>query len=399
MPASIIIHAVLLVFSAKIQVNVLFVNGEIFMGVPFLDLKALSKEVAEEVEQSWASIVDRADFILGAEVEEFEEAFAKYCDCKKSTGTASGLDALKLILRAMDIGAGDEVITATNSFIATALAISSVGATPVLVDMNEADFLIDVSAVEAAITPRTKAIIPVHLYGQVAEMSALLDLAKKYDLKVIEDACQAHGAIYAGKKCGAIGDAAAFSFYPGKNLGAFGDGGAVTTNDVALAERIRTLRNYGSPQRYHHEELGENSRLDTVQAAVLLPKLSRLDGWNTARREIALRYVEMLRDIEDVELPFVHNPLQHVHHLFVIRTTQRDGLMKHLDQKGIGSIIHYPIPIHLQKAYASSNWKKGDFPRAEKAANEILSLPIFPTMSEAQVDEVVKAVRSFFNKA
>jgi len=367
------------------------------MNIPFLDLKTLSKEVSEEVSQSWNEILNRADFILGKEVSQFETRFATYCDCKESIGTASGLDALKLILRAMDIGSGDEVITQTNSFIATALAISSVGATPVLTDMNDADFLIDVSAVEKAITPRTKAIIPVHLYGQVAEMEPILALAQKHKLKVIEDACQAHGAIYKGQKAGSIGDAAAFSFYPGKNLGAFGDAGAVTTNNLQLAKRIRTLRNYGSPQRYHHEEQGENSRLDTLQAAVLLAKLSRLDNWNNSRRKMAARYTQGLNQIPDLKLPIVQDPLRHVHHLFVVRTSKRDQLLKHLTQNQIGAIIHYPIPIHLQKAYAQMGWRKGHFPLAEKAADEILSLPLFPTMSNAQVDYVIEVIQQFFN--
>ena len=367
------------------------------MKVPFLDLKTLSKEVSEEVSQSWNEILKRADFILGNEVSVFERHFSTYCSCKETIGTASGLDALKLILRAMDIGPGDEVITQTNSFIATALAISSVGATPVLTDMNDADFLIDVSAVEKAITPRTKAIIPVHLYGQVAEMEPLLALAKEHKLKVIEDACQAHGAIYKGQKAGSIGDAAAFSFYPGKNLGGFGDGGAVTTNNLQLAKRVRTLRNYGSSRRYYHEELGENSRLDTLQAAVLLTKLSKLDEWNKLRCKIATRYIKGLEEIKDLRLPIVKDYLSHVFHLFVIRTSKRDQLLKYLMQNQIGVIIHYPIPIHLQEAYTQMGWRRGLFPLAEKAADEILSLPIFPTMSDRQVDYVIEVIQQFFN--
>lgn len=362
------------------------------MKIPFLDLQAASAQVADEVSNRWKTIVGRSDFVLGGEVDRFEREFAEYCGCDHAVGVASGLDALKLILRAMDIDSGDEVITAANSFIATALAISSVGAVPVLVDMADKDFLIDVQALEKAITPRTKAIIPVHLYGQAVDMDPILAIARTHGLKVIEDACQAHGALYKGRKCGSIGDAAAFSFYPGKNLGAFGDGGAATTNDAALAERIRMLRNYGSPRRYHHDELGENSRLDTVQAAVLSVKLQRLEAWNSARRHVAERYAEGLKEEAGIQLPMTNGYAEHVHHLYVIRTPRRDELMQHLQDRGIGCIIHYPIPIHLQKAYASRGWKAGDFPAAEKAANEILSLPLFPTMTDDQVDYVVETI-------
>ena len=363
------------------------------MKIPFLDLQAVSAEVADEVSSRWKTIVDQSDFILGQEVAGFEQEFAEYCGCNHAIGVASGLDALKLILRAMEIGAGDEVVTAANSFIATALAISSVGATPVLVDMDDQDFLIDVQALEGAITPQTKAIIPVHLYGQAANMDPILALARKHGIKVIEDAAQAHGALCNGRTCGSLGDAAAFSFYPGKNLGAFGDGGAVTTHDAALADRIRMLRNYGSPRRYHHDELGENSRLDTVQAAVLSVKLQRLEEWNAARRRVAALYAAGLKEVDGLRLPATNGYAEHVHHLYVIRTVRRDALMQHLQERGIGCSIHYPIPIHLQKAYASRGWKPGDFPGAERAANEILSLPLFPTMTDEQVDYVVGAVK------
>lgn len=368
------------------------------MKVPFLDLPAASASVADEVFTRWKSIVAEADFIFGQEVSDFEQAFADYCDCSHAIGVASGLDALKLILRAMDVGPGDEVVTVANSFIATALAISSVGAVPVLVDMNDQDFLIDVSTLEDALTARTKAIIPVHLYGQAADMDPIIKIADKHGLKVIEDAAQAHGALYKGRKCGSLGDAAAFSFYPGKNLGAFGDGGAVTTSDGALAEQIRALRNYGSPQRYHHDELGENSRLDTVQAAVLSAKLPRLEAWNSSRRRIAARYTAGLENMPEVRLPLANEYAEHVYHLYVIRTSQRDDLMRYLQEQGIGCIIHYPIPIHLQKAYRSMSWSSGDFPRSEEAAREVLSLPLFPTMTDEQVDYVINAVRAYFKQ-
>lgn len=366
------------------------------MKIPFLDLGAMSTEVTDEVFRRWKTIVHQSDFILGQEVVRFEQEFAEYCACDHAVGMASGLDALKLILRAMDIGPGDEVVTAANSFIATALAISSVGAIPVLVDMDDRDFLIDVQALEEAITPRTKAIMPVHLYGQAADMEPIVKLARKHGLKVIEDACQAHGALCNGRKCGSLGDAAAFSFYPGKNLGAFGDAGAATTNDAALADRIRMLRNYGSPRRYHHDELGENSRLDTLQAAVLSVKLPHLEKWNAARRRVAARYAVGLKDVAEVRLPATNGYAEHVHHLYVVRTARRDALMNHLQECGMGCIIHYPIPIHLQKAYAFRGWKPGDFPVAERAANEILSLPLFPTITDGQVDCVIAAIKEFF---
>lgn len=368
------------------------------MKIPFLDLQALSAEVAADVSNAWKTIVKDSNFVLGHQVATFEEEFANYCECSDAIGVASGLDALKLILRALDIGEGDEVITAANSFIATALAVTSVSAEVVLVDMNDEDFLIDVQALERAITPATKAIIPVHLYGHPADMDPIMEIARKHGLKVIEDAAQAHGALYKGRKCGALGDAAAFSFYPGKNLGAFGDGGAVTTNNAELAERIRSLRNYGSPRRYHHELLGENSRLDTVQAAVLSLKLKRLEGWNAARRRVAAYYTERLADVGGVRCPEINTHVLSVHHLYVIRAQKRDDLMNYLLEQDIGCIIHYPIPIHLQEAYASMGWKEGSFPVAENAAKEILSLPMFPTITTEQMDYVTDAVKAFFSQ-
>jgi dTDP-4-amino-4,6-dideoxygalactose transaminase len=368
------------------------------MKIPFLDLQAASAEVADAVSSVWKTVVEDSNFVLGHQVDAFENEFAAYCNCNHAIGVASGLDALKLILRAMDVGPGDEVITVANSFIATALAISSAGATPVLVDMNDKDFLIDVHSLEKAVTPKTKAIIPVLLYGQSADMDPIITLANKHGLKVIEDAAQAHGALYKGRKCGSLGDAAAFSFYPGKNLGAFGDGGAVTTNDATLAEKVRVLRNYGSPVRYQHDELGENSRLDTVQAVVLSAKLPHLERWNTCRRQIAAGYTEGLAGMEALRLPRVNEYAEHVFHLYVVRTDRRDELMACLQENDIGCIIHYPIPIHLQTAYASMGWNSGDFPFSEKAADEILSLPISPTMTHGQVDYVVAVIKEFFGK-
>jgi len=406
--------------------------------IPLVDLAAQFAAIRAEVEPRVAEIMARGDFILGRAVGEFEAEFARYCGCSRAVGLASGLDALKLAMRAMDIGPGDEVITAANSFIATALAVSSVGATPVLVDCDASMFTIDVRKIEAAVTPRTRAILPVHLYGQPAEMDPILDLARRRGIDVIEDAAQAHGARYRGRVCGSMGRAAAFSFYPGKNLGAYGDGGAATTNDVALADRMATLRNYGSRVKYRHEELGENSRLDTIQAAVLSVKLAHLDAWNAARRRLAAAYSSGLSGVGDLILPVVPSHMEPAWHLYVVRTARRDALLAHLQGRGIGALIHYPVPIHLQPAYGNrgtrdegrgtgaerrepgeggggrrakseepraksgerrvegGEWKRGDFPVSERLATEVLSLPIYPEMTEEQVGRVMEAVRDFF---
>ena len=384
--------------------------------IPLVDLAAQFAAIRAEVEPRVAEIMARGDFILGRAVGEFEAEFARYCGCSRAVGLASGLDALKLAMRAMDIGPGDEVITVANSFIATALAVSSVGATPVLVDCDPSTFTIDVRQIEAAVTPRTRAILPVHLYGQPAEMDPILDLARRRGLDVIEDAAQAHGARYRGRVCGSMGRAAAFSFYPGKNLGAYGDGGAATTSDGALADRMATLRNYGSRVKYRHEELGENSRLDTIQAAVLSVKLAHLDGWNAARRRIAAAYSSGLSGVGDLILPAVPAHMEPVWHLYVVRTARRDALLAHLQGRGIGALIHYPVPIHLQPAYAGGRrseiggqrsevggrrsevggWRQGQFPVSERLAAEILSLPIYPEMTDGQVARVVGEIMKFF---
>jgi len=366
------------------------------MKIPFLDLKLQTADCADEIQSAMDQVVTDCNFVLGRQVEEFETAFSAYCECEHAIGVASGFDALKLILRAMDIGPGDEVITTSHTFIATALAISSVGATPVLVEVDADTYTMDPRRIEAAITERTKAIMPVHLYGQTADMEPILGIARKHGLKVIEDACQAHGARDKGRRAGSIGDAAAFSFYPGKNLGAFGDGGVVTTSDAVLAKRIRTLRNYGSSVKYVHEELGENSRLDTLQAAVLSVKLKRLDAGNDARRVAAALYSEQLRGIGDLITPSIREDSEPVFHLYVIQTAQRDALQQFLLEKGVDCLIHYPVPVHLQKAYSSRGWKKGDFPLTEALAGRILSLPIFPGITEEQVEFVCDAIQSFY---
>lgn len=364
--------------------------------IPLVDLVAQFETIQSEVEARIADVMRRGDFILGTEVAAFEREFATFCGCPRAVGVASGLDALKLILRAMDIGPGDEVVTAANSFIATALAVSAVGATPVLVDCDPVTFNIDAGLVEAAATGRTRAILPVHLYGQPAEMDPILELAARRGCDVVEDAAQAHGACYRGRRCGSIGRAAAFSFYPGKNLGAYGDGGAVTTREDALAGRIATLRNYGSSVKYRHEELGENSRLDTLQAAVLRVKLARLDAWNAARRRIAALYAAALAGVGDLVLPSAPAHVEPVWHLYVVRTSRRDALLRHLQDAGIGALVHYPTPIHLQPAYAKAGWRRGRFPVAEQTAGEILSLPIYPELTDAQVNKVAGAIRAFF---
>lgn len=367
------------------------------MKIPFLDLKLQTASFQDEIQSAMDRVVSDCNFVLGQQVVDFEEAFAAYCECKHAIGVASGLDALKLILRAMDIGPGDEVITVSHTFIATTLAISSVGAKPVLVEITPDTYTMDSQTIEAAITERTKAILPVHLYGQTAELDPILQLARKHGLKVIEDACQAHGARDKGRRAGSIGDASAFSFYPGKNLGAFGDGGAVTTNDAALAERIRTLRNYGSSEKYFHDELGENSRLDTLQAAVLVVKLKHLDNGNSARRAAAALYDAGLNGVGDIKTPVVRKDSEHIFHLYVIQTERRDELQKYLKEQGVDCLIHYPVPVHLQKAYSSRGWKKGDFPLTEKVADNILSLPVFPGISEEQVEFVCELIQLFYN--
>jgi dTDP-4-amino-4,6-dideoxygalactose transaminase len=366
------------------------------MKVPFLDLKNQPEGLRDEIRSAMDQVLADCNFILGKPVADFEAAFAAYCGCKYGIGVASGLDALKLILRAMEIGPGDEVITGSHTFIATALAVSAVGATPVLVEVDPVAYTMNPAAFESAVTARTKAVMPVHLYGQTADMGPILAIARRYGLKVIEDACQAHGARCDGMRAGTLGDAAAFSFYPGKNLGAFGDGGAVTTNDSVLADRIRTLRNYGSAKKYYHDELGENSRLDTLQAAVLSAKLPHLDRGNAARRAVAARYAGQLEGVGDLVLPAVRSGSEHVFHLYVIQTAQRDALQKYLMEQGVECLIHYPVPVHLQKAYASKGWKKGAFPLTEQLAARILSLPVFPGMTDDQVDFVCDRVQSFY---
>ena len=357
--------------------------------IPFLDLQTPHVELRSELEAAFERVLNSGWYIQGNELKLFENEFARYCEAEHCIGVGNGLDALHLILRAYDIGEGDEVIVPTNTYIATWLAASYAGATPIPVEPDERTYNIDPVRIEAAITSRTKAIIVVHLYGQPADMDAINAIAKKHNLKVIEDAAQAHGARYKGKRVGALGDAAGFSFYPGKNLGAIGDGGAVTTNDAVLAEKMRMLGNYGSKVKYHNEVKGFNSRLDELQAAFLREKLKKLDEWNDRRKVLATDYLHQLQG-GNLVLPFVPDWADPVWHLFVVRSRQRDDLQSHLQRHGIGTMIHYPIPPHLQEAYAELGYKQGDFPIAEIIHKEILSLPIFPHLHNEDVRHVTQ---------
>ena len=360
--------------------------------IPFLDLKAPHVELRAEIDAAIARVVDSGWYVLGPEVEAFEAEYAAWCEARHAVGVANGLDALHLALRALNVGPGDEVIVPSNTYIATWLAVSQCGATPVPMEPDPATHNLDPALIEAAITPRTKVILPVHLYGQPADLDPILAIARKHGLRVLEDGAQAHGARYKGRRLGSHGDAVAWSFYPGKNLGALGDGGAVTTNDAELAERIRVLRNYGSRVKYVNELRGFNSRLDPLQAAVLRVKLAHLDDWNARRKAIAAQYRVGLADC-GLGLPQVPAFADPVWHLFVVRHPRRDELQKRLAERGVGSLIHYPIPPHRQTAYADAGFAPGDFPLANMQAEQVLSLPMGPHLSRADADEVVQRVR------
>lgn len=364
------------------------------MKIPFLDLKSPYKELKRELDAAYKRVMKGGWYILGSEVEAFEREFAEYCGVKHCIGVGNGLEALHLILRACGIGLGDEVIVPANTYIATWLAVTYSGANPVPIEPDERTYNLGPERIEMAITKRTKAIMPVHLYGQPAEMDPIIGIANRHSLKVIEDAAQAHGARYKERKVGNLGDAAGFSFYPGKNLGALGDAGAVTTNDDVLAENIRSLRNYGSHKKYINDIIGYNSRLDELHAAFLRVKLKYLEQWNNRRRILADSYTVLLKESQLI-LPYVPDYADPVWHLYVIRSKERDQLQKHLTEHGIGTLIHYPIPPHLQKAYARLGFKKGDFPLAERLANEVLSLPMGPHMSDEDVKMVAKELLKF----
>ena len=360
--------------------------------IPFLDLKSINLAQRAELVAAFERVLDSGWYIMGEELKAFEAEYADYCGAQHGVGVANGLDALVLALRALDIGPGDEVLVPSNTYIATWLAPSHVGATPVPVEPIPGTFNIDPARIERAITPRTKAIMPVHLYGQPVDLDPILEIARRHGLKVIEDGAQSHGARYKGRRLGAHGDAVAWSFYPGKNLGALGDGGAVTTNDAAVADRLRTLRNYGSKVKYHNEIIGANSRLDELQAALLRPKLRTLDAFNAHRGTLAQRYLEGLRGTS-LGLPEVPAFADSVWHLFVVRHPRRDALAAALAQAGIGSVIHYPVAPHLQPAYAHLGIQQGALPISEQLHAQVLSLPIGPTQTLAQTDEVIACVR------
>ena len=365
------------------------------MRVPFVSLTPMHNELRAELDAAYAGVLERSNFIQGSECAAFEKEYAEYCGAKHCVGVATGLDALYLILKAMGIGAGDEVIVPSNTFIATALAVSYVGATPVFVEPTIESYNIDTVRVEEKITSKTKAIIPVHLQGRPVDMDAVNAIAEKHGLKVIEDAAQAHGTYYKGRRVGTLGDAAAFSFYPGKNLGALGDGGCVVTNNDEIAAKVRALGNYGSDYKYHHIYQGTNSRLDELQAAFLRVKLHHLDQWNEARRTIAKRY------LEEIQNPLIKLPLapsddyDHIYHVFVVRCDRRDELEQYLSDKGIGSVKHYPVPMHLQGAYAGLNIPEGALPIAEEISRTVLSLPMYYGMTEEEVTAVIEAVNEF----
>ena len=363
------------------------------MKVPFLELKPTYDELRGEFDAAYHRVMDSGHYLLGKELEAFEAEYAVYCEAKHCVAVGNGLDALHLILRAYGIGAGDEVIVPSNTFIATWLAVSYAGAIPAPVEPNPQTCNLAPDRIEAAITPRTKAIMPVHLYGQPADMDPILAIASKHGLKVIEDSAQAQGARYKGRRTGALGNAAGNSFYPGKNLGAFSDAGAVTTNDTELADRVRTLRNYGSKKKYFHDEKGFNSRVDEIQAAFLRVKLKKLNEWNERRKKVAAEYLTELRPVADLILPQVPEWADPVWHLFVIRHPKRDALQQRLAEAGVGTLIHYPVAPHLSGAYANGKWPPGAFPIAESMAGTVLSLPMGPHLTDTQIHTVIAQVR------
>lgn len=361
--------------------------------IPLLDLQAQYRSIQPEVERVVLDVLSSGQYVLGREVEAFEHEFADYCGTRHGIAVNSGTSALHLALLAADIGPGDEVITTPLTFVATASAIVSTGAKPVFVDIDPQTLTIDPEQIEAAITPRTRAIVPVHLYGQMADMDPLMLLAHRHGLAVIEDACQAHGAEYFGKRAGSIGLSGCFSFYPGKNLGACGEGGFVATNSDAQAERIRRLRDWGQAARYHHVEKGFNYRMDAVQGAILRIKLAHLEDWTEARRVLGRFYRQRLGNVPGIALPAERAGCRHVYHVFAIRSEERDELGRQLAKAGIQTGRHYPIPVHLQPAYADLGYRRGDFPQAEDASEQVLSLPIYPELTLEQAGEIAELVR------
>jgi len=364
--------------------------------IPLVNLKRQVDAHRDEFLKDFAALLEQTDFIGGKAVGEFERAFADYCGVSYCVGVGNGTDALALIFRALELQPGDEVITTPMSFIATAEILAPLGLKAVFADIDPKTYTLSPQTVEPLITEKTRVLLPVHLYGQVADMAGLKALAENHNLRVIEDCAQAHGAMFNGQKAGSLGFASAFSFYPGKNLGAFGDAGGVVTSDEAFAQKVRMLANHGRLSKYEHLIEGVNSRLDTFQAAVLLTKLKYLNEWNALRQRWAGLYQQMLADIPDLKLPHVTSPQAHVYHLYVVQTTRRDELLAHLQAQGIAAGIHYPIPLHLQPALNYLGYRKGDFPVAEQLASRCLSLPLFPEMTEDEIRTVVEAVYSFF---
>ncbi len=362
--------------------------------IPLVDLKAQYAAIRPAVDRAVQSVLDSTNFIMGPEVKAFEQAFAAYCHVAQCAGVASGTAALDLVLRSLNVGPGSDVITVAHTFIATAEAISSVGATPVFVDVDPRTYTMDPEALAAAVTPATRAILPVHIYGQPCDMDAIMAVGRRHGIPVVEDAAQAHGATWNGVFAGGLGDAACFSFYPGKNLGAYGDAGAVTTANADLATQVRLLRNHGRRSKYLHEVKGYGERLDTLQAAILTAKLAYLEEWTAARRRLAARYSELLQDT-DLVLPYVAPQADPSWHLYVVRTPQRDALLEHLQKHGIGAGVHYPVPLHLQPAYADLGYVRGQLPVSEEVADTCLSLPLYPEMTDAQQDRVVATIQEF----
>ncbi len=363
------------------------------MSVPFLDLKSHHASLHDEFDRAIRAVIDSSAFAGGPFVEEFEKDFASYCGCQHAIGVGSGTEALWLSLLACGVGPGDEVITVANTFMATAEAITYCGARPVFVDVDDRTCTMDPAGLEDALSSRTKAIIPVHLFGQPADMDPILEFAHEHGLLVIEDAAQAHGAKYKGRQAGTLGNAGCFSFYPGKNLGAFGEAGAVVTDDFELREKIRVLRDHGQVRKYHHTMIGWNCRMDGIQAAVLRVKLRHLESGNSLRHARALQYNEAFAEMDEVIAPFEAPYARHVYHIYAVRVRERDEVMWFLKEKGIQCGVHYPIPIHLQRAYRSLGYEKGDLPRSEQAALELISLPMFPELTETQVNMVALGVK------
>ena len=365
--------------------------------VPYLDLKAQIKPLRAEIDAAIARTIDNCSFCLGPDTAQFEKDFARYCGADHAIGFNSGTSAEHTALLLLDVKPGDEVITTPMTFVATSWAISYCGAKPVYVDIEDKTFNLDPKKIAAAITPRTKAVLPVHLYGLPFEVDEVLEVCRQHKLPLVEDACQSHGAKYKGKTVGTFGEMSAFSFYPGKNLGAFGEGGALVTNNEAYAKRARSLREHGSTVRYYHDEIGFNYRMEGIQGAVLGIKLKHLEKWTRERQRVARRYHELLAETP-LQLPFEPAHMESVWHLYVVRHPRRDELKSHLDANGVGCALHYPLPLHLQKCYESLGYQAGDFPVAEKAARECLSLPIYPELSDAHIVRVAEVVREFFKK-